>query len=94
MNDNKYNGWSNYATWRVNLEILSDMDWYETEHADTDYLKQLVEDIVFDEYRANNTITSRLAEDYARAFLNEVNYDEILERILDEKEIQKEIEGE
>ena len=94
MNDNKYNGWSNYATWRVNLEILGDMDWYETEHADTDYLKQLVEDIVFDEYRANNTITSRLAEDYARAFLNEVNYDEILERILDEKEIQKEIEGE
>jgi len=94
MNDNKYNGWTNYATWRVNLEILGDMDWYETEHADTDYLKQLVEDIVFDEYRANNTITSRLAEDYARAFLNEVNYDEILERILDEKEIQKEIEGE
>ena len=94
MNDNKYNGWTNYATWRVNLEILGDMDWYETEHADTDYLKQLVEDIVFDEYRTNNTITSRLAEDYARAFLNEVNYDEILERILDEKEIQKEIEGE
>ena len=94
MNDNKYNGWTNYATWRVNLEILGDMDWYETEHADTDYLKQLVEDIVFDEYRANNTTTSRLAEDYARAFLNEVNYDEILERILDEKEIQKEIEGE
>ena len=94
MNDNKYNGWTNYATWRVNLEILSDMDWYEIEHVDTDYLKQLVENIVFDEYRANNTITSRLAEDYASAFLNEVNYDEILERILDEKEIQKEIEGE
>ena len=94
MNDNKYNGWTNYATWRVNLEILGDMDWYETEHVDVDYLKQLVENIVFDEYRANNTITSRLAEDYARAFLNEVNYDEILERILDEKEIQKQIDEE
>ena len=94
MNDNKYNGWTNYATWRVNLEILADMDWYETEHVDVDYLKELVENIVFGEYRANNTITSRLAEDYARAFLNEVNYDEILERILDEKEIQKQIDEE
>tara|TARA_R110000803_G_scaffold169837_1_gene232874 strand:+ start:497 stop:601 length:105 start_codon:yes stop_codon:yes gene_type:complete len=33
-------------------------------------------------------------EDYARAFLNEVNYHEILEHILDEKEIQKQIENE
>jgi len=89
-----YNGWTNYATWRINLEILSDMDWYETEHVDADYLKELVENIVFDEYRANNTITSRLAEDYALAFLNEVNYHEILEHILDEKEIQKQIDEE
>ena len=94
MNDNKYNGWTNYATWRVNLEILGDMDWYETEHVDTDYLKELVEDIVFGEYRANNTITSRLAEDYALAFLNEVNYHEIADAILDEKEIQNQIDEE
>ena len=90
MNDNKYNGWTNYATWRVNLEILSDMDWHETEDIDFDYLKELVEDTVLGEYRANNTITSRLAEDYALAFLNEVNYHEILEHILDEKEMNKE----
>jgi hypothetical protein len=57
-----YNGWTNYATWRVNLEILGDMDWYETEHA--------------------------------RVFLSEVNYHEILEHILDEKEIEKQIENE
>ena len=85
-----YNGWTNYATWRINLEILSDMDWYEIEHVDTDYLKELVEDIVFGEYRANNTITSRLAEDYALAFLNEVNYHEIADAILDEKQIENE----
>ena len=85
-----YNGWTNYATWRVNLEILGDMDWYEIEHVDVDYLKELVEDIVFGEYRANNTITSRLAEDYALAFLNEVNYHEIADAILDEKQIENE----
>jgi len=94
MSDNKYNGWSNYATWRINLEILGDMDWYETEHVDVDYLQELVENIVFGEYRANNTITSRLAEDYARAFLNEVNYHEILESILDQKEMEKQLENE
>ena len=93
MNDNKYNGWTNYATWRVNLEILSDMDWYETEYVDADYLKELVENIVFDEYRANNK-TSRLVVDYALAFLNEVNYHELAEHILEEKEIEKQIENE
>ena len=95
MNDNKYNGWTNYATWRVNLEILGDMDWYETEHVDVDYLKELVEDMVFGEYREVNkkeglTTTSRLAEDYALAFLNEVNYHEIADAILDEKQIENE----
>jgi hypothetical protein len=89
-----YNGWTNYATWRVNLEILGDMDWYETEHVDADYLQELVENIVFGEHKANNTITSKLAEDYARVFLSEVNYHEILEHILDEKEIEKQTENE
>ena len=93
MNDNEYknlqyNGWTNYATWRVNLEILGDMDWYETEHVDTDYLKQLVEDIVFDVYEGNEI--PKLVEDYAHAFLSEVNYHEILEHILNEKQIENE----
>ena len=86
-----YNGWTNYATWRVNLEILGDMDWYETEHVDVDYLQELVENIVFDNYAQPK---NGLMEDYARAFLNEVNYHEILEHILDEKEIQKQTENE
>ena len=68
MNDNKYNGWTNYATWRVNLEILGDMDWYETEYVDADYLKELVEDIVFDVYEGNEI--PKLVEDYAHAFLS------------------------
>jgi hypothetical protein len=91
MSDNKYNGWTNYATWRINLEIIGDIDWYETEHVDVDYLQELVENIVFDNYAQPK---NGLMEDYARAFLNEVNYHEILEHILDEKEIQKQIENE
>ena len=64
-----YNGWTNYATWRVNLEILGDMDWYETEHVDADYLQELVENIVFDNYAQPK---NGLMEDYARAFLNDL----------------------
>lgn len=26
MTDQKYNGWTNYATWRVNLEIFDGFD--------------------------------------------------------------------
>jgi len=89
MSDNKYNGWSNYATWRINLEIIGDMDWYETEHVDVDYLQELVENIVFE-----NLYPTCLMEDYARAFLNEVNYHEILESILDQKEMEKQLENE
>ena len=86
-----YNGWTNYATWRINLEIIGDIDWYETEHVDVDYLQELVENIVFDNYGPPK---NGFMEDYARAFLNKVNYHEILEHILDEKEIQKQIENE
>ena len=87
MSDNKYNGWTNYATWRVNLEILGDMDWYETEHVSVDYLKELVENIVFgDEERKQDL----LKDSYANAFLSEVNYHEILQHMLEEIELELE----
>ena len=31
----QYNGWTNYATWRVNLEILGDIEF--NEHVSADY---------------------------------------------------------
>jgi hypothetical protein len=88
MSDNKCNGWSNYATWRVNLEIISDIGFEETENINVDYLKELVEDIVFSQHEES------LMSDYAHAFLSEVNYHEILESILDEIEMNKQYENE
>ncbi len=88
MNDNKYNGWSNYATWRINLELLGDYNFaedvlesdYGTWRPDVDYLKDLVENWVFE----NHTGSLGLVEDYARAFVDQVNYHEILEHILED----------
>ena len=69
----KCNGWTNYATWRINLEILSDMEFEEQVSAD--YLKDLVEELVFID------VKDCLAADYARAFIAQVNFYEIAEAV-------------
>ena len=92
MTDNKYNGWQNYATWRINLELLGDYNFAEEVlesednkwRPDVDYLKELVEHYVFD----NHSGHMGLMEDYARAFVEQVNYHEILDHILEEIEIE------
>jgi hypothetical protein len=87
MSDKRHNGWTNYATWRVNLEIIDGYDWYENEHVDADYVKELVEDAVFGSLIGNG---NGLVEDYANAFLSEVNYHEIAEHIINESINEKE----
>jgi len=74
MDNNKYNGWTNYATWRVNLEILGDIEFDEPVHPYD--LKEIVGNIVF-----SNVDVQSLCSDYARAFLADVNYNEIAKNI-------------
>ena len=65
--ESRYNGWTNYATWRVNLEVFdgSDMQWCAT--SAREHVEELVED----------TTSPGLARDYALAFLSGVNWNEI-----------------
>ena len=77
-----YNGWTNYATWRVNVEILGDIEF--NEHVSADYLKEIVEDCVF----SNTQENLYLIKDYALAFLGDVNYFEIAEHINEEIDLQ------
>ena len=72
----KCNGWTNYATWRINLETLSDMEFEEKVHMVD--LKDLVEELVFID------VKDCLAADYARAFIAQVNFYEIAESINEE----------
>lgn len=86
--DKRYNGWTNYATWRVKLEILDDMDardQYPTEVADNDAytLGKLLEEYV-DSVVTQEDERPSLAVDYARAFLADVNWYEIAQHMLDE----------
>lgn len=79
MSDKTYNGWTNYATWRVQLEIFDGMEIdQEMTHEDVkDYAEQIIED----------TSTPGLARDYALAFLSEVNWGEIADNLNDYNEI-------
>ena len=92
----QYNGWANYATWRVNLEIFDGMSASdltgkrvncasEVKDAATDYALNLIEDFS----------QEGLARDYARAFLSDVNWWEIANHLMaDEDEEETEEKGE
>lgn len=84
MNDKKYNGWTNYATWRINLEVIDGLE-IETAMSVCE-IKEIVEDVVFNNFDTCNT--PRLVEDYARAFISEVNFYEIAQSINEELELQ------
>ena len=83
MKDGTYNGWTNYATWRVNLEIFDgldpeDMGWTGLEAYDlAPILCEYAADII------ESTAPEGLARDYAMAFVDSVNYREIAEFLLE-----------
>ena len=80
----KYNGWTNYATWRVYLEIFADYDFdnkvYPKYPRDAQFCKDWAEFIVFDDIPPINF----LAKDYANAFLAQVNWQEISQHLNEE----------
>lgn len=91
MQNTTYNGWTNYATWRVNLEIFDGFD--PREHftlADSDdswqedlaeNLRNYAEDYII--YNAESSANSLMA-DYARAFLSDVNWAEIALHLIED----------
>jgi hypothetical protein len=77
----KYNGWTNYATWRVNLEFVYGFDASDFDDVQelADYLQSLCED-----YLAENG--NGLTLDYALAFISDVNWYEIAEHLIEESD--------
>jgi hypothetical protein len=83
--DTTYNGWTNYATWRVNLEIFDGLtsDYYGTN--DTTRLAQELRDHAEEIIEATTT-EAGLARDYAMAFLGDVNWREIARHLIEANE--------
>lgn len=76
-----YNGWTNYATWRVNLELFDgEQDNFDLTqdayHLGSD-LKSYAEELI------NITSDESLARDYALAFLSDVNWGEIAQHLIE-----------
>ena len=74
----KYNGWTNYATWRVNLEIFDGQDLNNGINVTSESCKEYVIATIEDE---TSDCSSRLATDYALAFIEDVNWSEISDSI-------------
>ncbi len=88
---NAYNGWTNYATWRVNLEVFDQMtpgDFWGFEDATEEdayelgkALKEYAEETIC-ELTEERMDVSTIARDYALAFLSDVNWNEIAKHMI------------
>ena len=72
MKNTEYNGWTNYATWRVNLELFDSWEIETTPEG----CEELALEIIFPDDEKDS-----LAESYARAWLADVNWYEISEAV-------------
>ena len=86
MENEKCNGWSNYATWRIALEIFDGYEeYYESDinriDVFTEHIKEYAYLIIFDTTEPENN----LANNYAEAFLSDVNWYEIAQHLMSEK---------
>ena len=70
--DNTYNGWTNYETWRVNLELF-DGDNERWSHGSPDAMQEFAEMLI------EESTDEGIGRDYAMAFLQDVNWQEIAE---------------
>jgi len=63
------------ATWQVAHDILNNHQWDDSESITTEYLKELVNNAVFEN---TGVTTSALISGYARRFLKDVNWEELV----------------
>ena len=74
----EYNGWTNYETWRVNLEIFDGTNLWEDVTAE--FCQDLVEQHIEQESKG-------LAFGYAMSFLDDVNWHEIADHLKRENKV-------
>lgn len=94
MKTENYNGWTNYSTWRVNLELIDSDYYYDVLDGNTDFsnnndLDINKDDIIYDlSVIIKEDIENYLSElgtgivlDYALTFIDDVNWYEIAQHI-------------
>ena len=91
----KYNGWTNYETWRINLEMIDGMtaaDFGVIER-DPNYRDCAVEDLAerLESYVAEvvEADAKGFALDLATSFLARVDWEEIAEHMIDDYQAER-----
>jgi uncharacterized linocin/CFP29 family protein len=80
-----YNGWSNYETWRIALEIFDGYEVPEEIAAEgvadiVEHLKEITDTVIFEGIKE-----ASIAEGLLVSFISEVNFHEIAEHLIDNK---------
>lgn len=82
MTNATYNGWTNYATWRVHLEIFDNQynaELFDCRKSAYDLMSELKEYV---ESHIEETTEAGIGRDYALAFLSDVNWHEIAQHLI------------
>lgn len=87
----KHNGWANYATWRVQLELWDGYDWTESDYRDgtgfssphdlADYLKDATIEFIENSFNQDSSHQVNTVSGWAVAFIDDVNWIELAENI-------------
>lgn len=88
MKNTQYNGWTNYATWRINLEWIdgNGREWYDDYSTDVHEMREAIKEYVEEELllQVADEDASATVYSYALAFLADVNWLEIAEHIVED----------
>ena len=88
MTNTTYNGWTNYATWRIALELFDNYNPFEDEKDPYELSKMLqeyLEDNLMLDINMDLDINRSMCMDYAMAFISDVNWYEIAEHLIKEE---------
>lgn len=77
----RFNGWTNYATWRVRLEIFDGYDGASDNDLDAYDLGQSLREMALETIGED---ARGLALSYAEAFLSDVNWHEIATHMIED----------
>lgn len=78
MNNEKYNGWTNYQTWKINLELLDGLNAKDLfgGKCEGDVVYDYVSELLNEQCRPGSIVG-----DLAHLVLDSVNWDEIAEHL-------------
>jgi hypothetical protein len=84
MSDKTYNGWTNYETWRVNLEIFDGIAWLDQfdKEMEVHDAARILKDYAIDVLAVDCNDQS-IAYSYALAFLDAADFRQIAQSMYD-----------